>query len=73
MTTKVSKLRREDHNIPEEVTGAERASIPLACITPLAIIHSFITTPYMSPSAAYTLLSEITATCNWDASLAPIM
>ena len=71
--TKVSKLRPEDHNIPEEVIGAERASMPLACIAPLAIIHSLLTAPYMSPAAAYTLLSAITATWNWDASLAQLI
>ena len=59
--TKVSKLRTEDHRIPKEISGAERASIPLAYITPLALIHPLLTAPYISPAVAYTLLSARTA------------
>ena len=71
--TEVSKLSPEYHSIPEEAAGAERVSIPLSCIAPLALIHTLLTAPYMSPAAAYTLLSERTAACNWDAPLAPLM
>ena len=71
--TKVSNLRPEDHSIPEEATGAEIASIPIACIAPLPLIHPLLTAPYMSLAAAYTLLSAITAAWNWDAPLAPLM
>ena len=71
--TKVSKLRPEDHSIPDEATGAEILSIPLACIMPLALIHPLLTAPYMSRAAAYTLLSARTAAWNWDAPLDPLM
>ena len=71
--TEVSKLRPEDLSIPEEGTGSERESIPLACIAPLALIHPLLPAPYMSPAAAYTLLSAIITAWNWDASLAPLM
>ena len=72
-TTEVSKIRPEDHIINEEVTGAERASRPLACIALLALIHILLTAPYMSLAAAYTLLSARTSAWNWDAPLAPLM
>ena len=71
--SEVTKLRPEDHSIPEAAAGAERESIPLACITPLALTHPLLTAPYMSPSAAYTLLSARTAAWNWDSSLVPLM
>ena len=71
--TKVSTLRTEDHSIPEEASGAERASIPLACVVPLALTHYLLTAPYISPAATYTLLSARTAAWNWDAPLAPLM
>ena len=54
--TKVSKIRPEDHIITKEATGADRASIPLAWIAPLTVIHPLLTAPYTSPLAAYTLL-----------------
>ena len=71
--TKVSKLRPEDHSIPEEVTGTERLNIPIACIAPLVLIHPLLTATYMSPWDAYNLFSERTPAWNWDAPLAPIM
>ena len=70
--TEVSNLRPEDHSIPEGAAGAKRASIPLACIAPLALTHTFLNDPYMSLAAAYTLLSARTAAWNWDAPLAPL-
>ena len=60
-STKVIKLRPEDHSIPEAAAGAERESIPLACIALLALTHLLLTNPYMSLAAAYTLLSARTA------------
>ena len=71
--TEVSKLRLEDHSISEEVTGAEREIIPLACIAPLSLIHPLLSAPYMSQAAAYVLLSARTTVWNWDAPLAPLM
>ena len=72
-STKVIKLRLEDHSIPKVETGTEIARIPLACITPLALIHPLLTAPYMSPAATYTLLSARNASWNWEAPLAPLM
>ena len=63
-STKFINLRPEYHSITEEVTGAERARILIACIVPLALIHPLITSPYMSPASASTLLSERTAAWN---------
>ena len=54
-------------------TWAERASITIACIAPLALIHLLLTAPYMSLAAAYTLFSARTAAWNWDAPLASLM
>ena len=65
--TDVRKIRPEDHSIPEEETGAERESIPLACIAPLSLIHPLLTASYMSSAAAYTLLSARITAWNWDA------
>ena len=69
----VRKLRPENHSFTEDVTGADRVSIQLACIAPLVLIHLLLTAPYMSPAAAYTLLSARTAAWNWDYPLAPLM
>ena len=71
--TEVSNIRPEDHSIPGGVAGAKRASIPLACIAPLALTHTLLNAPYMSLAAAYTLLSARTTAWNWDAPLAPLM
>ena len=69
----VRKLRPENHSFTEDVTGADRVSIQLAYIAPLVLIHLLLTAPYMSPAAAYTLLSAKTAAWNWDDPLAPLM
>ena len=53
----VAKLQPADHSIPETSAVAEQARIPLACITSLASIHPLLTAPYLSPAAAYNLLS----------------
>ena len=71
--SEVTKIRPEDHSIPEAAAGAERACILIAFIAPLALTHPLLTAPYMSPTAAYTLISEITTAWNWDAPLAPLM
>ena len=73
VATKVSKLRLEDHSIPEEMTGAEREITPLDYIVPLALTHPLLTDHYTSPAAAYILLSARTAAWNWDAPLVPLM
>ena len=62
--SEVIKIRPEHHIIPEAATEADRACITLACIAPLALTHPLLTAPYMSPAAAYTLLSTRTAAWN---------
>ena len=71
--SEVTKLRPEDHSIPEAAAGAEKAFVPLAYIALLALAHPLMTAPYLSPSAAYTLLSARSTVWNWDAPLAPLM
>ena len=55
--SEVTKLQPQDTSIPEASPGAATTSLPRACITPIALAHSLLTAPYMSPSAAYTLLA----------------
>ena len=69
----VTKLRPDKHSIPEEAVVAEQACIPLACITPLALLHPILTAPYLSPAATYTLLAERVTDWSWDTPLAPLM
>ena len=54
------------------MSEAERARIPLTCITPLALTYPLLTAPYISPDSAYTLLSARTADWNWEAPLVPL-
>ena len=54
--SEVSKLRLGDTNIPEAATGAETTRLTRAYTTPLALAHPLLTTPYLSPAAAYTIL-----------------
>ena len=56
-TSEVTKLRPENHTIPEEAAVPEQARIPLACIAPIVLAHPLLTNTYLSPAAAYTLLS----------------
>ena len=70
---KVSNFSPEYYSIPKTAEGAERSSIHLACITPLALTHPLLTTTYMSTAASYTLLSARTAAWNLDAPLAPLI
>ena len=58
---------------PQAITGTDTARIPRVCIAPLVLAHPLLTAPYLSPAAAYTLLSARVTARNWDASLAPLM
>ena len=58
---------------PGVLAGAETACIPRTCIVPLALAHPLLTAPYLSPAAAYTLLSVRVTARNWDALLVPLM
>ena len=72
-STKVINIRLEYHIIPKATEGAERESILVACIAPLAFTHPLLTAPYTSTAVVYRLLSERNAAWNWDAQLAPLM
>ena len=71
--SEINKIRPEDTGIPQAVTGTETTHIPRAFIAPLVLAHPLLTAPYLSPAAAYTLLSARVTARNWDASLAPLM
>ena len=71
--SKVNKLKPEEHSIPEAAAVDEQARIPLACIALLALVHPLMTAPYLSPSAAYTLLLARASFWSWDDPLAPQM
>ena len=68
-----TKLKPDNHSISKAVVVSEKARIPIACIAPLALVHLLLTAPYLSPAAAYTLLSVRAAAYSWDAPLAPLM
>ena len=57
IATEVAKLQPVDNIIPKKATVSDQARIPLACIVPLAFIYPLLTAPYLSPAAAYILLS----------------
>ena len=71
--SEVAKLQPQDTSIPEVSPGAATISLTRACITPLALAHPLLTTPYLSPAAAYTLLAARVHAWKWDTPLKPLM
>ena len=70
---KVFKLQPGETSIPEVATGAKTTRLTRACITPLLLAHPLLTAPYLSPAAAYTLLSAKVNAWKWDAPLEPLL
>ena len=56
--SEVNKLRPDKNSISKAAAVADQYRIPLAYITPIALVHPLLTAPYLSPVAAYTLLLE---------------
>ena len=50
--SEINKIRPEDTDIPQAVTGTETACIMRACITPLVLAQPLFTAPYLSPYMA---------------------
>ena len=71
--SEVTKLIPDKYSTPEAVAIVDQACIPLTCITSHALVHPLMTAPYLSPAAAYTLLSARVTAWIRDAPLAPLM
>ena len=69
----VSKIQPRDTSIPKAAPGSETTRLKRACITPLALAHPLLTSPYLSPAAAYTLLAARVHAWKWYAPLKPLM
>ena len=49
----------------------DQVDLPLSTITPLALVNPPITSPYIPPAAAYTLLLDSTSVWQWETTIAP--
>ena len=70
--TKVAKLWPTDKRIDDAAAAvSDQACIPLACIAPLISVNLILTSPYLTPAAAYTLLAAIAASWRhiWELSV----
>ena len=69
----VAKLQPQDTSIPEASLGASTISLSCACIAQLTLAHPLLKAPYLSPAAAYALLTARVHAEKWDAPLKPLM
>ena len=69
----VAKLQPHEVSTPESAPGATTISLTHACIAPLTLVHPLLKATYLSPAAAYTLLTAKVHAEKWDAPLKPLL